>query len=117
MLNLEDIQYLEDHTRMFKTSFFDLISNFGPNYNAKFTLAFSDIKLKTGRERLTNVTLSLYEDYLRSHGFHIDRTDRSIDLVVNAYSIVSVGNEAMDLSSALREFRSRALMNGDVDNM
>lgn len=117
MLNKEDMQYLDANIKSFKNSFFQLISDFGPKYNAKFMLAFSDIKLQVERERLTNVTLSLYEDYLRSHGFQIDRTDMGISLSLNAYNIVTVGNEAIDLSSSLKEFRSRAQFHGDVDNM
>lgn len=117
MLNAEDLKYLDANIKNFKTSFFQLISNFGPQYNANFMLALSDIRHQTGRERLTNVTLSLYENYLRGHGFHVERTDIAITLALNAYSIVTVGNEALELSSALQEFRSRAMFNGDVDNM
>lgn len=117
MLNKEDIQYLDTNIKSFKNSFFQLVSDFGPNYNANFMLTFSNIKLQAERERLTNVTLSLYGSYLQSHGFQVNRTDTGISLSLNAHSIVTVGNEATELSNSLKTFRSRALLNGDVDNM
>lgn len=117
MLNHNDVQYLDNNIKSFKTSFFQLVSDFGPQYTANFMLASSDIKSQAERERLTNVTLSLYEDYLRSHGFQVKRTDIGISLSLNAHNIVTVGNEAVDLSNSLKEFRSRAKFNGDVENM
>lgn len=117
MLNNEDVQYLDANIKGFKESFFQLVSDFGPAYTAKFMLNFSEIKLRAERERLTNVTLSSYESYLKSHGFQVNRTDTGISLSLNAHSIVTVGNEATELSDSLKTFRSRAMLNGDMDNM
>lgn len=116
MLTSDDISYLEANMSHFKKSFFQLISDFGPDYQGNFMLTLADIKRNTERARLTEVTLSQYEEYLRSHGFNIERTNMGILLFLNARSIVPVGNEAIELSSALKLFRDRALMKGDMDN-
>lgn len=117
MLNKEDVRYLDANIKSFKESFFQLVSDFGPRYIANFMLSLDNIKQQTGRERLTDVTLKLYEDYLQNHGFKAERTSTSIMLILDAYNIVTVGNEAMDLSNALKVFRDRAMMNGDIGNM
>ena len=113
----KDTEYLDRNIKGFKESFFQLISDFGPTYTANFMLLFDDIKQNTDRERLTDVTLNSYEDYLQNHGFKTQRTPTSIMLTLDAYHIVTVGNEAMDLSNALKVFRDRAIMKGDMDNM
>ena len=113
----KDTEYLDRNIKGFKESFFQLISDFGPTYTANFMLLFDDIKQNTDRERLTDVTLNSYEDYLQNHGFKTQRTPTSIMLTLDAYHIVTVGNEAMDLSNALKVFRDRAIMKGDMDKM
>jgi len=116
MLTNNDINYLETNMSHFKTSFFQLVSDFGPDYQGNFMLTLADIKRNTGRERLTEVTLSQYEQYLRSHGFNVERTNMGISLFLSARSVVPIGNEAIELSNALKLFRDRALMKGDMDN-
>ncbi len=117
VLYRNDYLFLDNQLSYFKRSLFQLISDFGPNYQGNFMISFNDIKNGTGRERLTNVMLEDYEDYLRNHGFNVEPGRDCLLLSTNARSVVTVGNESIDLSNALAQFRARAMLNGDTDNM
>jgi hypothetical protein len=112
-----DYDFLDKEVSSIKYSLFQLISDFGPNYQARFMISFRDIKNRADRERLTSTTLNDYAQYLEDHGFNVDVGQDSLRLSVNARSVVPIGNESRDLADALRKYRLRAEANGDYGNM
>lgn len=117
MLYRSDYRFLDKQISYFKHSLFQLVSDFGPNYQARFIISFDEIKAFTERERLTNTTLRDYEDYLIDSGFDVDQGRDRLVLTTSARLIVPAGNESIELSKALRVFRERAALNGDIDNI
>lgn len=117
MLYRDDYTFLDNQISSFKHSLFQLVSDFGPNYKGNFMISFYDIKNYTQRERLTAVTLRDYENYLIDHGFNVEQGRDSLLLFTSARMIVTVGNESIQLSNALRMFRDRASLQGDYDNI
>jgi len=117
MLYRADYDFLENQVSYFKRSLFQLVSDFGPDYQANFMISFNDVRNNTNRERLTNVTLNEYQNYLIDHGFHVQFGRDSFLLTTNARMVVTVGNESIQLSNALRMFRDRAALNGDYGNI
>ncbi|EJD6506547.1 MULTISPECIES: hypothetical protein [unclassified Providencia] len=114
----QDLFFINGSIRNFKIALFQLVSDFGPNYEANFIITYDEIKNATGRSRLATVVLEEYVGYLSNHGFSVNSDGSStLYLSTSAGRVVLSGNESVELATSIRTFRTRAAMNGHVDDM
>lgn len=112
-----DYDFLNGITGEFKRSFFMLVSEFGSDYQANYVITLSNIKENTGRERITDVTISDYIEYLKFCGFWPERNQYGISVHIDARNMNIVANDAIQLSNAIEIYRTRAAINGNVDKL
>ncbi|CDG20533.1 protein of unknown function [Xenorhabdus poinarii G6] len=117
MLSKDDLAFLNGRISEFKSSFFQFVSDFGPDCETRFVIGFDEIGNSTGRERFTTPMLTEYQNYLEMYGFYVVRENYFFQLTLTVRGIVTMGNEAIKLANALELFRTRALYHRDLDNM
>ncbi|NCG53707.1 hypothetical protein [Serratia fonticola] len=115
-LKNNDYFFLNSTITQFKSSLFNLVSEWGADHSTTFLLTYNGIKEATGRERLTPIAIQDYVSYLVSHGFIAEAGPHGITAEGNVRSLILTPNESISVSNALEIFRSRAHLHGDVDN-
>ena len=117
MLPTIDSEYLANQVSNFKKTYFQHVMDYGPSQHVNFMLPFSEIKQATGRARITNNIVSLYESYLKLHGLQVLPNELGLMVTVNPKTLVLFGNESIAYNNARDAFRAKSMINGDVDGM
>lgn len=116
MLKNEDINFLNKKCASYKGAFLMLVSEYGPNFDGRFSITYEEIKAETVRQRLTQPTLQRYLDYLANQGFIAELSMSEIRLNINAYTFIGAGESQVSLAEATQTFRTRAQLQGDINN-
>ncbi|HHE3606340.1 TPA: hypothetical protein ACPDW5_002209 [Pasteurella multocida] len=117
MLSQNEINQINLKLTQLKQSFFQLVSDFGPNYIGNYRMTFDEIKNISNRKRITDELVSDYIDYISYSGFIVDKNPIGLCLQITSRSMIGSPDDAESLANAIRTFRDRAVINGDLDNM
>lgn len=100
-----------------KTAYFQLVSDFGPEYIGNYRITFDEIKAISNRQRITQELLRDYKNYIKYSGFIIDETPIGLSLRMTSRNMIISTSDAIKLTDSIKIFRDRAKFNGDIDNM
>lgn len=101
----------------FKSSFFTLVSEFGPDYIGNFYISFNEIKSMSERQRITRELVQQYIDHIEFNGFTVKESPIGLELTTTARQIATNSNDTLKLAAAIETFRTRAALHGDYQNM
>lgn len=100
-----------------KFSFFQLVNTYGPQYIGRYNVSEEDIKLALNYQRSTPSMWQEAINFFEYKGYTVVKTNWGLQLTLTAQGMSSSPNDHYQLAIAIREFRDRAAINGDIENI
>lgn len=108
---------LESIDKKCKAAFFQLVSEYGCDHIGRYNVSEDEIKLALNRQRSTLEMWDKVTNFFKSKGYIVEKTNFGILLQLETTQMASSPSDQLQLANALKTFRVRATLHGDVDNM
>lgn len=108
---------LEQIDRKCKNHFFQMVDTYGPNFVGKYNISEDEVKQALNRQRSTQEMWATVKNFFELKGYWVTQTNFGLQLELEARTMSSSPEDQFELAKAIETFRSRAVLQEDVDNM